>query len=182
MQPSTASAPSPALRSFAGVLAEAAMPELKFPPARDFDGLEPDVATLSYEHALNRHTRHRSEHVSQIPQLVANGAAKNSPAAVPSSVANASQFGACRKSASITLRLTAPESEKVRLRAAEAGLNVSEYVRSCVFEVETLRTQVKETLSALRRAESMQPTTQPAPHASWWARIAVFFSRRPQTA
>lgn len=155
------------------------MPELKFPPARDLDGLEPDVATLSYEHALHRHTRHRPEHLSQIPQLVGNDAAEDRPAAVPASVANVSpQFGDCRKSASITLRLTAPESEKVRLRAAEAGLNVSEYVRSCVFEVETLRTQVKDTISALRKAES----TRPAPGISWWTRIAQRLSRRRRMA
>ena len=42
------------------------------------------------------------------------------------------------------------ESAQLRQRAAEAGLTISAYLRSCTFEAESLRAQVKETLAQLR--------------------------------
>jgi hypothetical protein len=68
------------------------------------------------------------------------------------------------KRASITIRLSEPECAQLRQRAAEAGLTVSAYLRSCAFEVETLRTQVKQTLAQLRTANSspsLPATSQP---------------------
>lgn len=50
----------------------------------------------------------------------------------------------------ITLRMSAAECEQLRDRAAEAGLSVSAYLRSCAFEVESLRLQVKDTVAKLR--------------------------------
>jgi hypothetical protein len=55
-----------------------------------------------------------------------------------------------RKCASVTVRLTAEENDRLRHRAAEARLTVSAYLRSCAFEVESLRAEVKQTLSTLR--------------------------------
>jgi hypothetical protein len=57
MQQPARSEPSP---TFAGILAALAVPGQKRPPARDLDGLEDDVATLSYERALRVHTRYRT--------------------------------------------------------------------------------------------------------------------------
>ncbi len=54
------------------------------------------------------------------------------------------------KSASITIRMSTSECEQLRKRAAEAGLTVSAYLRSCTFEAESLRALVKETLAQLR--------------------------------
>jgi hypothetical protein len=53
-------APSVPSTTFAGMLAALAAPGQKRPPARDLDGLEDDVATLSYERALRAHTRYRA--------------------------------------------------------------------------------------------------------------------------
>ena len=46
------------------MLAAFATPGQKKPPARDLDGLEDDVATLSYERALRAHARYRSPEAS----------------------------------------------------------------------------------------------------------------------
>jgi predicted DNA binding CopG/RHH family protein len=69
-----------------------------------------------------------------------------------------------RKSASIHIRLSAAENAQLRQRAAEAGLTVSAYLRSCVLEAEMLRAQVKQALAQLRAA--------PAPEKPrrWWQR------------
>jgi hypothetical protein len=60
------------------------------------------------------------------------------------------------KSASVTLRMSAAECKQLRRRAAEAGMTVSAYLRSCTFEAETLRAQVKEALAELRAASTLK--------------------------
>ena len=75
-----------------------------------------------------------------------------------------------RKNASVTVRLTHAENEQLRQRAAEADLTVSAYLRSCAFEVESLRSQVKQTLAELRQG-SHEPVRQ-----SFWSRL-----RSPKT-
>lgn len=161
MQPSAAPAPSPASSTFAGVLMDLAVPEAKRPPVRDLDGLEDDVATLSYEHAIRLHGRYRSPALDPKPQLVPDSQAE-SPAATPESPASLLD----RRSASVTVRLCPAESERLRQRAAESGLTVSDYLRSCVFEVESLRTQVKETVAALRALQVQKSQTS----HPWWKR------------
>lgn len=147
MQPSAAPALSPASRSFAGVLMDLASPQAKRPPARDLDGLEDDIATLNYEQALRTHARYRSPAPDPKPCLVPD-IANVPPAPVPAPA------DPRRKSESITVRLSQSESERLRQRAAESGLTISDYLRSCVFEVESLRTQVKETVAALRALQA----------------------------
>lgn len=143
MHPSAAPAPSPGSRSFAGVLMDLAAPQAKRPPARDLDGLEDDIASLSYGQALRTHARYRPLTADTMPQPV-----PEPPAVTPAAAVSIATLP--RKSDSITVRLSHPESERLRQRAAESGLTVSDYLRSCVFEVESLRAQVKETVAALR--------------------------------
>jgi hypothetical protein len=173
MAASTTATPSPNPRSFAGLLADFAAPEKKFPPARDLDGLTDDIATLSYEHALRTHARYHSTGESPAaatatPQQAAlfTPQAPAEPAPEPATTT--------RKCASITVRLTGEENDRLRGRAAEAGMTISAYLRSCAFEVESLRAEVKQTLSELRRTE---PQAAPAP---LWARIAPW-RRREKT-
>lgn len=171
MQPSTATSPSPRPRSFAGVLADLAAPEAKFPPARELPpellGLEEDFATLTYETALRRHGRYRSEAPPVVPSAELP---EEQPIAAAAPMPSNGVLR--RKSASITIRLTQAEGDTLRKRASESGLTLSEYLRSCVMEVEQLRAQVKEAVASLRAAES-------APQAAltpWWKR--VFLPRR----
>jgi hypothetical protein len=179
MQPSQAT-PSPPTRSFAGLLADFAAPEKKFPPSRDLDGLEDDVATLTYEHALRAHARYRppADPPPKIPTQLPNSCAledraeagplsigDSSPQRCPSPSPLPAQSSAGRKQASVTVRLTHEEDLQLRQRAAEAGLTVSAYLRSCAFEVDALRSQVKQTLAELRDENSS------AKPATGWRRI-----------
>jgi hypothetical protein len=82
-----------------------------------------------------------------------------------------------RKAASITVRLSKAECAQLHERAAEAGLTVSAYLRSCTCEVEALRSQVKETLAQLRSLASGQ-AQRPAITGqrlgrSWWSRLIL---------
>lgn len=136
-----------------------------------------ELVTLSYENALRTHARYRptADPIS-MPSVTANktasveaNAAPLPPApAVASSVSEAPPvYAPARstaplresylkeshlKSASITIRMSEAECERLRQRAAEAGMTISAYLRSCTFEAETLRAQVKEVMTELRAA------------------------------
>ena len=65
------------------------------------------------------------------------------------------------KRASITIRLSKVECEQLHKRATEAGLTVSAYLRSCTFEAEALRAQVKQVLADLRKSTATQQKLVP---------------------
>ncbi len=176
----TAAGPRSA-RSFATLLEDYAAPKAKFPPARDLDGLEDDVATLTYEHALRAQTRFRR--TPELDAVESCATAKtDDPAPLPSQQRldfAENVYGATakpgkgvasapvpfvRKSASVTLRLTAVEDEQLRGRAVEAGLTLSAYLRFCAFEVDSLRAQVKEAVAQMRQAEQGE-------RVSFWQRL-----------
>jgi hypothetical protein len=66
-----------------------------------------------------------------------------------------------KKCASITIRLSKAECDQLRRRAAQAGLTVSAYLRSCTFEAESLRAQVKDVLAELRQAATTAEERRP---------------------
>jgi hypothetical protein len=77
------------------------------------------------------------------------------------------------RSASVTVRLNKAECERLHRRAAEAGLTVSAYLRSCALEAETLRAQVKQALAELkagtepiRQAQTAHPPAAQAPQGT----------------
>ena len=171
-------APPQAARSFAGLLEEYAAPQDKFPPARDFDGLEDDVATLTYEHALKAAAGYRRDPGPDLERNDIETAPANvrkEPHALPPLFAEPPPAPAPVKSASITVRLSAEENGRLRARAAEASLTVSAYLRSCAFEVETLRAQVKDAIARMHESEPGPP-----PHRRSWLRR--FFFRAPKAA
>lgn len=121
------------------------------------DELEDDVATLSYERALQKNARYRAVNSDvwedgkriefnsvQGPLLdevlpaveEVRGLERELAAAPRVSIATVEET---RKRASVTVRLSAAEYEQLHMRAAEAGLTVSAYLRSCTFEAEALR-------------------------------------------
>jgi len=55
------------------------------------------------------------------------------------------------------------ECAQLHSRAAEAGLSVSAYLRSCTFEAETLRAMVKDTMAQLRSVQTQAIPANPAP-------------------
>ena len=138
-QPAPAANPS----SFASVLSSLTSPTPGTAAPWDDSALAPDVAVISYERALRAQSRMKpTESVASNPP--------DTPRA---------KSGAPRATI-VTLRLSHAESAQLHERATEAGLTVSAYIRSCVFEVESLRTQVREALAQLRSA------TSSAPHAA----------------
>ncbi len=174
MPESTTLEPPSAAAGFAELLASlTALKDSAHEAGHDAGGdeLADDVATLSYESALRAHGRRRNpgsgpsgERFHSAPltpesrskeRLLGRTAqdlqtklelASNSSPDVPPPAPHQ------RKCASITVRMSHEECSQLRDRAAEAGLTVSAYLRSCAFEVETLRAQVKQTLAELRTA------------------------------
>jgi hypothetical protein len=165
MQPSTESSPNAS--SFASLLAALAAPAppetLPETPAWDAD-LADDVTTLSYESALRTHARYKPS-----PEPLTSFEPEPKPKPAPA--AAYSQPLIPLKCASITIRMTEEECTQLRQRAAEAGMTVSAYLRSCTFEAEALRAQVREAVAAMRSATAAPsaPVSEPASrrHSSW---------------
>jgi hypothetical protein len=124
----------------------------------DDSSLADDVATISGEQALQNSGRNNLALSGNFPIQTAQATWKSEPSAEPSGGVEA------HKSASISIRLTRSECAQLRQRAAEAGLTISDYLRSCIFEVESLRTQVREVLLRVRPASSNSsaPPTPPS--------------------
>ena len=170
MQQPASSASSLDSASFAGLLAALTSAPKKTPPAWNDDELADDVATLSYERAL--HTHNRTTGRPAADRALSQPSLPDSDGAFPPTLEEPGptrplpqpQFEAgagCDlalageknlKDASITIRLSRAECAQLRKRAAEAGLTVSAYMRSCTFEAESLRALVKDTLANLRSA------------------------------
>lgn len=211
MQQSGQVQPSPASRSFAGLLASLAAPRTEAAdaiPAWNDRDLGEDVATLSYESALRTHARYRpvergdwvetkaadppSSGTSRATreEKAGEGIATNASRAIP-----AGNDGDLRR-ASVTIRLSQAEMEQLRRRATEAGLTISAYLRSCTFEAEALRAQVKEALAELRRAgtEETEETGNKGTReqrnkeplrrkcSGWFARFVARRRREPRAA
>lgn len=164
-----ASEPTASDPGFAGLLASlAASPQPAGPEWND-DQLADDTATFSYEQALRTHGSYlppASDPEAPSGSESRLGRTRDSRVSdagthcrsVPSRAEDeTSAPDRCLKRASITIRLSEPECAQIRLRAAEAGLTVSAYLRSCTLEMESLRTQVKEVLAQLRAANSSPP-------------------------
>ncbi len=81
------------------------------------------------------------------------------------------------KDASITIRMSREECDQLHTRAAEAGLTVSAYLRSCTFEVESLRALVKDTMAELKAARSTEkPVSQTPARRSLGGRLSRFIT------
>lgn len=195
MQPLAESEPSSPASNFAGFLAALTAPAQKTAPAWNEDDLEDDIATINYEQALRAKacgcpadteggllTQAAGSAPVSDAETIPVEAALATPSAPLQAASNADVApdlshglsvarGGNRKCASVTIRLSKVESAQLHQRAAEAGLTVSAYLRSCTFEAESLRAQVKEVLAQLRLASSKspQPASPPSRH-SWFQR------------
>jgi predicted DNA binding CopG/RHH family protein len=171
----SSSSPAP---DFAGLLAALTSPARKRVPAWNDDQLADDVATLSYEHALRTQARYKAANMGDgAPTQIADSESmrkltqRDSVFAVQattrpmtqesrndaerkSAADSSAAIEQARRRASITIRLSRAECEQLKRRAADAGLSISAYLRSCTFEAEALRAQVKEALAELRRANA----------------------------
>jgi hypothetical protein len=81
------------------------------------------------------------------------------------------------KNASITIRMSKEECAQLHKRAAEAGLTVSAYLRSCTFEAESLRALVKDTMAQLKLATAIgKPTGQRKARSGWQVWLKRLFT------
>jgi predicted DNA binding CopG/RHH family protein len=152
------------------------------------DDLADDVATLSYESALKAHARYHptDQSLTQAASLSpfcfdeassALSAAAPQPASraitnhLPRAAANltpesnrlpSAPLERNLKDASITIRMSKAECAQLHERAAEAGLTVSAYLRSCTLEAESLRAMVKDALAQLRSETIQTKAATPA--------------------
>ncbi len=142
------------------------------------DALLDDVATISYEQALRSHSR-----VPPAASLPMDESRSATAPADKQTLPVASEKK--RKTASITMRLTQAEETQLHERAAAAQLSVSAYLRSCIFEAESLRAQVKEALArmsaaaAVKHQHSSEVELEPAEHRRF--HFFTRWSRRNQT-
>ncbi len=200
MQQAAANTPSPTSASFAGLLATLAAPTSHSPVWND-DDLAGDVVTLSYEHALRDHARYKPSNpggwpfVQAAPPRVGETVEQRGPVwdarmevasatpawkagePAPTTPSLSTGGGQSRKCASVTIRMSEAERAQLHQRAAEAGLTVSAYLRSCTFEAEALRDEVKETLARLRATTSAEKPSTPAStrrsRLGWFVRLPM---------
>ena len=178
-----AAIPTSGAGSFASFLASLTTPRKRTDPTWNDDELADDIATLSYAQALKNQARCRppASQFDPIKDAGLSGSGASDTGALPALRRDTpSPIDRTLKRASITIRLSEPECAQLRLRAAEAGLTVSAYLRSCTLEVESLRTQVKETLAQLRNSTpaGIVPVSSKPPQ---WRRVWPF-SRRGATS
>lgn len=158
-----------------------------------FPGSIDDTESFSYEGALRRRVSvsalRSMEAERESPQSGADGAQAHTPIEtrrpalfrVPgeTSATAAAAPDEEKRLSSATIRLSRAECAQLKQRAAEAGLTVSAYIRSCVFEAEVLRAQVKQALAELRStpAEKKPPASEALASAAdsaepqrrpWW--------------
>ena len=138
----------------------------------DDSALADDVAILTYEQALRKTRSARGS----------DGAASLSLSSVPPanavspprlSRARPKRSEEPQRGASVTIRMTAEEHARLKERAASAELSVSAYLRSCIFEAESLRTQVREALAQMQPAEH-----RPAARSRYAGLFPLWFRRR----
>ena len=146
-------------------------------PAPSETGFSDDVVSLSYEQALKNHARYRPRNPLDLAAMHDQDDDRDQsmePAAEPqhdpTAETTSDRFhgmttNASLRSASVTVRLTADEFERLKQRSAEAGLTVSAFLRSCAFEVETLRGQVKAAVVALRTATNRDTSSSHTRHS-----------------
>jgi hypothetical protein len=166
---------------FAGLLASLAAPPQPAIPEWNDDQLADDIATLSYEQALRTHgcnlppascpgapsgSESRLEHTAASRAPDADTVCGSLPSR--SDHETPAPADRCLKRASITIRLSESECAQLRLRAAETGLTVSAYLRSCTLEVESLRTQVKQALAQLRESAPAPTGSVPLNPRPWF--------------
>jgi hypothetical protein len=158
--------------TFASLLASLTGGTNKSSDLWDDSALADDVSTISYEQALRSHRR-----VPPAESLTVYKAAdKQACTAAEPAAATARKK---RKTASITIRLTREEETQLHDRAAAAQLSVSAYLRSCIFEAESLRAQVKEALLQIRSTAQADPSSQSQsrPPSSWRSRLLPHWRR-----
>ncbi len=160
--------------NFAGLLAALALPPTEdAAQARTSSESDrgDDVVTLSYDRALRTHGRYMPTGRGDwqpAPAVQGNEDLAAQANQTPQEVCDHDL-----RTSSVTVRLSKAECANLHQRAAEAGLTVSAYLRSCTIEAEALRAQVKAALAELRpvgvKGEPASPARARRPLFGWLA-------------
>jgi len=147
----------------------------------DDGSLADDVAVLTYEQAL-RSTRQARPPVAWSSEVLETAVHPDKERVAP--VHRRENIGAEKKSrtASITIRLTAEEQAQLHERATAAGLSVSAYLRSCIFEAEALRSQVKDALAQMQSVDPVSKRSTLKRSRLGWVRLLLPAWSRRRTA
>jgi hypothetical protein len=164
--------PAPDAQSFAGLLASLTAPEKNGPKHAtgwDDEELAEDVLSLSYEPAVQAKAAHENGTSGAGEQNGVRAGERSGPEAGERDQATQANL----RTASVTIRLSHAECARLRRRAAEAGLTVSGYVRSCVLETDLLRAQVKEALAEMKTTAGQGSASAAArrPWLGWIGRM-----------
>jgi hypothetical protein len=170
-------APSKIPGSFANLLASVAA-RLQ-DDGWDDSALADDISTITYEQALRAARRDRIPPPATRQLLDTD---PDKPASLPiSPCKDPCHTGPKKsKSASVTIRLTTEEHAQLQERASAAHLSVSAYLRSCIFEAESLRSQVKQALAQMQSAspQATSRTSAETAQNDWRKRFFPAWSRR----
>jgi hypothetical protein len=95
----------------------------------------------------------------------------------PRSIVSAQALAVERRTTALSLRLSSGEHSLLKARAAEANLSVSVYLRTCVFEVEELRAQLRRLRMAQENLQ-VQTSVLTVAFASWAQFVRRLFHRK----
>jgi hypothetical protein len=126
--------------------------------------------------AATRSRRDRREGQQFRKALAQSIASRSSVTGLPGVTGPAGTTGLARtrggvdRQVSLSLRVGASEQALIRIRAAEAGISVSAYLRQCALDVEILRAQVQQFMvaSARGRLELSEASRAPAVQSEGW--------------
>lgn len=137
----------------------------------DDSALADDVTTISYEDALRSARRARKASVADGRLVQPESQAEDNSIGVKRRQLGRTEKKA--KGASITIRVTAEEHAQLQARAVAAGMSVSAYLRSCIFEAEALRTEVREAVARIESAQKSATADQAGSTRPRWGRQLI---------
>ncbi len=175
------------LRAEPGVVPVAPPSAAPYPPVdteeKFRDAETPDVAVFSAEASqLAEAARPHAAHVKKVPRkkqhfrtVLAHSASAGSPG-VSLGDSLARTWVSEERQVSMSLRVAASEQALIKVRAAEAGVSASAYLRQCALEVEILRAQVQQFLAVSARSRTAEfrdgpRTAVPVEREGWLSRF-----------
>jgi len=141
----------------------------------DDSSLADDVAVLTYEEALHSTRQARITKPATDPML--DDPAKANPAYCAVGKSKRRDAERKQRNATVTIRLTNEEQAQLHARAAAARLSISAYLRSCIFEAESLRSQVKAALAEMQSTQSTPSASGLKGLVNWRRRLFPAWSR-----
>jgi hypothetical protein len=109
-------------------------------------------------------------------QLAKSQATIPAETAIPANREASSSAEEKNATVSLSVSMTSAEHARIQERAAQLGLTPDAYLRQCVWEVESLRTEVQKLL--LARMQAGPRKLAPVPKSSWLSRLKRYFFRR----